>query len=197
MSVGVLTCAYTRKWGILWPRVCRPLNTTERRSMTQLPCPMFLSTPRSPPALHSLFLFVARKDPVRLYDRDAKLERFLVLYCRSSPSVRSVGRTCAHEMGSIDLDPIAPARLHATQHLFSSLQHSRIGNMSEADAYTRGICDGMCACTDDVAREGARGRLEDEVESIFCVDVETAQFCARVVQRVRDGSQSDAVPVDV
>ena len=67
------------------------------------------------------FLCKACQDPLRLYDWYAQLQRSLVLnpWTRdaNSPPTRlsgrgSRGRRCAHEVGCINLDLIAPARAY-------------------------------------------------------------------------------------
>lgn len=75
-------------------------------------------------------------------------------------------------MRGIDLNFIAPFRLHLFHRLHRLFQHDGIVDGAEADGYARGIEDGVRAHAEQVGRVGPRRRTQDQLEGIVFVDFE-------------------------
>lgn len=132
---------------------------------------------------NALLRGVAREDPMRLDNGDAELERLLVLDtgCGGEPTrdrgaARRCCRRCAHEMRRVDLDLVAPLRAHFLQRHLRVLKQHGILHVPEAYADSGRVCHGVRAHAEQIRREDACGGAQDELEGVFCVDLETRKL---------------------
>ena len=78
----------------------------------------------------------------------------------------------ADVMCCVDLNPIAPSRFHVGESGFGRFEHFRIVYVTKADTDTGSVVDGVGSSFYNGGRESAGGGLHNEMEGVFCVDVE-------------------------
>jgi len=141
---------------------------------------------------------------VREDDRDAELQRALVLYawsaCCSTRCLRARWGRCwgrTQEMGCVDLDLLAPFGAHLLQRSLRTLQESWILNVAEADADAGGVGHGVCTDVDEVGGEGTGGRTEDELEGVVMAELQAGDFGRGVGVWGGDGGEALALTVEI
>lgn len=98
-------------------------------------------------------------------------------------------------MGGVDLDLVGVARAHRLDSLLGLLEQLGRVNESEADVDSGCVIDRVGAGLDDGGGESTGGGLEDEVEGVVGVELETGELGRCVAERVRDGGETLSVAV--
>ena len=98
-------------------------------------------------------------------------------------------------MSRINLDSITPLRLHLSQRHLGLLEKYRVLDISKADGDTRGITHSVSLHAYDVAVERPRCSPEYELELVVGLDIQTGEFCGRVLEWLGDSRQALLIPI--
>ncbi len=154
---------------------------------------------------YALLLCMASKNPLRLHDGYAELQRLLVLDPGSVDDgvvrrVRGTGRRCrsgADEVRGINLNLVAPFRAHLAESQLRVLEQDVVLYGPEADGDARGVGHGVCAHAQHIGWVYTSGCAEDELEGVLGVELETRDLGGRVGQGRRNSCHALAVTVQV
>lgn len=136
---------------------------------------------------------VRRPRPVT---HDRELGGFLVLGARGS--VRILPRCAARrdEMGRVDLDAVVGLGAELGDRVARVVGELRGFDEAEADRDAGGVVDGVGAGLDGRRGVLSGGGLENEVERIVGVELQSAEFGRGVALGIRDRGQALSVAVD-
>lgn len=112
-------------------------------------------------------------------------------------SVGSRSGRRAYKVGCVDLNFVAPFRLHLSQCELGIFQQNAVLDISETNRNSGGVCYSVCANANEIRWEGASSCAKDELERVLSIEFKTRQFCRAVGKRRGDSGESLAISVDV
>lgn len=100
-------------------------------------------------------------------------------------------------MCGIDLDLVAPLGTHLAEGHLRVLEQHVVFHCSKANGNTRGVGHGVSTYAKQVGRIDASGSTEDELESVFGVELEARNLGRSVVHWGRNGRDALTVTVEI
>lgn len=135
---------------------------------------------------------------------DTQLQRLLVFYPRPSTGIAShcrARRCCcgsgAYKVCGVNLNTVAPFRLHFCKGHFCRFQRHWVLNMAKADTDTRSVAHRVCFHINDIAVKRPSCCTKDELETIISLNVEAGQLCRRVLEGLRYRSEPLRISVNL